>query len=293
LDINKMTGTLRPLLGAHMSIAGGTPLAVERARQLQCTALQIFVKNASRWEGPEINHEERSEFRRLREASDLGSVVAHDSYLINLASPKDDLWNRSIGAFSDELERCEKLGLDFLVAHPGAHLGSGEHAGIERISTAIDLVQEMVGDTRVRIALETTAGQGTSLGYRFEHLRDIIGGCRKPERLSVCLDTCHVFAAGYDIRDEQSFEQTLASFQEIIGLEKLAVIHVNDSKREFGSRVDRHDHIGSGSIGEVAFKLIMNDERLVSKPKILETPKGKDDSWDRKNLEKLRSMLRV
>lgn len=274
-----------------MSIAGGTPRAIERAERLGCSALQIFVKNASRWKGPAISDEESEEFRKGREESRLESVVAHDSYLINLASPDEDLWNRSVGAFQDELGRCERLGLDFLVAHPGAHLKSGEAEGIRRISEAINLIHQKTGDLRVKIALETTAGQGTALGYRFEHLRDILSGCRESDRISVCLDTCHVFAAGYDIREEESYQHTFQLFHEAIGFEKLAVIHLNDSKRDLGSRVDRHDHIGHGAIGERAFKLIMNDKRLFSIPKVLETPKGEDDAWDRENLKKLESML--
>lgn len=280
-----------PLLGAHMSIAGGTPKAIERAEKVGCSALQIFVKNASRWQGPEISEEERREFLERRERSKLESVVAHDSYLINLASPDDELWNRSILATIDELKRCEMLGLDYLVAHPGAHLGSGEGEGIRRISTALDQIHQETDRFRVMIALETTAGQGTTLGYRFEHLRDIFEGCLMPERLVVCLDTCHIFAAGYDIRDYESYDETMKSFHDVIGLGRLAVIHLNDSKREFGSRVDRHDHIGLGAIGDQAFKFIMTDDRLTSIPKILETPKGDDDSWDKKNLKKLRSML--
>jgi len=280
-----------PILGAHMSIAGGTPRAIERAEKVRCTALQIFVKNASRWTAPEISEQESAEFRKLRGESRLRSVLAHDSYLINLASPDQDLWNRSILALCDELGRSEKLGLDFLVAHPGAHLKSGENEGIRRISQAIDLIHQKTVGFSVKIALETTAGQGSNLGYRFEQLRDMISGCQHPEKLAVCLDTCHVFAAGYDIRDEECYQQTLQSFDETIGLERLAVIHLNDSKRELGSRVDRHNHIGHGQIGERAFKLIMNDRRMAFIPKILETPKGDDDSWDGKNLRKLESLL--
>jgi len=274
-----------------MSIAGGTPKAIERAQSAGCTALQIFVKNASRWLGPRISEEESLEFQKRREDSNLKSVVAHDSYLINLASPNDELWSRSISALVDELERCELLGLDFLVAHPGAHLKSGETEGVSRISEAINRIHLEVGELRVKIALETTAGQGTTLGYRFEQLRDMIAECREPERLVVCLDTCHVFAAGYDIRDAESYHQTFHSFHEVVGFEKLAVVHLNDSKRDFHSRVDRHEHIGQGKIGENGFRLIMNDGRMAAIPKILETPKGEDDSGDCRNLRKLEAMI--
>ena len=280
------------LLGAHLSIAGGTPEAVKAARDLGCTALQIFVKNASRWYAPPIAEEESRHFQELRELVQLRSAVAHGSYLVNLASPDEGLWRRSLSAVKDELERSEALGLEFLVLHPGSHLKTGETVGIQRISEALNHIHEECGELRVKIALETTAGQGTNLGYRFEQLRDMLDGCKLPERVAICLDTCHVFAAGYDIREEESYGATTARFEEVLGFEKLAVLHLNDSKRELGSRVDRHEHIGMGQIGLGAFESIMNDRRLVDLPKILETPKGEDGLEDRRNLEKLRALIR-
>ena len=286
-----MAGT-DPLLGSHMSIAGGTPLALERAQQAGCRVLQIFVKNNNRWVGKTISEEEVETFRKSWEQSPIQDVVAHDCYLINLASPKDDLWQRSIEALIDELQRCDRLGLSYLVTHPGSHMGTGEEQGVRRIAQAIDQIHQEK-EWRVRIALETTAGQGTSVGYRFEHLRDIIGAVRHPDRLAVCMDTCHVFAAGYDIREEEGYQKTMESFDQTVGLEKLNVFHFNDSKREWGSRVDRHEHIGRGEIGTSGFAWILNDERLARVPKILETPKGKTHREDRRNLKVLRSLIEV
>lgn len=275
-----------------MSIAGGIPLAVERARKTGCTVLQIFVKNRNRWKGRSLSEEEAAAFRLEREAAGLFAVVAHDSYLINLAAPGEELWSRSIEALVDELERSQRLRLSHLVAHPGAHMGEGESRGIRRIARALDVIHERTSDFRIRLALETTAGQGTSIGYRFEHLRDVLSACRDPARVDVCLDTCHVFAAGYDFRSEEGYHRTLEDFDKQIGLSRLRVIHLNDSKRELGSRVDRHEHIGRGQIGKAGFHWFLNDERFRHVPKILETPKGEDLREDRRNLRVLRSLIR-
>lgn len=279
-----------PLLGAHMSIAGGTPNAVQRAKSVGATAMQIFVKNNNRWQGKILTDEEVEEFRLAREKSRLRSVLAHDSYLINLASPDPPLWERSINALLDELDRCRRLGLSHLVTHPGAHVGKGEAWGIERIGAALNRIHERARGAPVRLALETTAGQGTSLGWSFEHMRDILAACRRPDLVDICLDTCHVFAAGYDFRDPAGYQAMMAEFDRIVGLHTLRVIHVNDSKRLLGSRVDRHEHIGEGEIGPSGFACIMQDERLESVPKILETPKGKDLKEDRRNLRTLRRL---
>lgn len=280
------------LLGAHMSIEGGTPLALERAGRVGATALQIFVKNNNRWVGKLIDSDEAEEFRRVGARSRLESMVAHSSYLINMASPDTALWTRSIEAMGDELDRCRRLGLSHLVTHPGAHVGKGERWGLQRVARALDRIHEACPANPVHVALEVTAGQGSSLGYRFAHLRDVLGHCRHPEWIDVCLDTCHVFAAGYDFRDRQGYEAMMTEFDDLIGLEKLRVIHVNDSKRELGSRVDRHDHIGKGRIGLAGFGWIMRDRRLHDVPKILETPKGKDLKEDRRNLRTLRKLAR-
>jgi len=279
------------LLGAHMSIAGGVYRSVGRATEVGCRVLQIFVKNASQWKGKELSEDEVGEFQRQYRDSGLESVVGHDSYLINLASPDPDLWERSVAAFVDEMERSDRLGLDYLVTHPGAHMGEGESDGVDRVVAAFDEIFNRLGGTAVKVAVETTAGQGTTLGHRFEHLRDILAGCAQPQRMAVCLDTCHVFAAGYELRSSEGCEATFEEFDRVIGLDQLRVLHVNDSKREFGSRVDRHDHIGDGQIGLDGFSWIMNNSILSSIPKILETPKGKDGEYDRRNLAMLRSLV--
>lgn len=266
-------------------------MALERALQVESNVLQIFVKNNNRWEGKILLDEEVELFRNCWTNSTIQEVVAHDSYLINLASPKNELWTRSIDALLEELDRCERLGLSYLVAHPGAHVGSGEMEGIRRIAKALDQIHEKAGDINVKVALETTAGQGSNIGYRFEHLRDILDFCRYPERVSVCVDTCHVFAAGYDIREENEYFKIMNIFDRVVGLDKLCLFHFNDSKRELGSRVDRHDHIGQGKIGVNAFAFILNDSRFKDVPKILETPKGKTNREDRRNLELLRSLV--
>lgn len=280
-----------PLLGAHMSIAGGTPQALERAVQAGCNVLQIFVKNNTRWKGKTLSEPEVKQFRRAWSDLEIHSIVAHNSYLINLATPEEKLWQLSIAAFTDEMERCQRLGLSYLVAHPGAHVGAGEKKGIGRISCAIDRIHERTQGYSVQIALETTAGQGTSIGYRFEHLRDILGLCRHPEKVFICLDTCHIFAAGYDIRDEESYRRTMEKFDRVIGLDKLRVFHFNDSKRGLGSCIDRHEHIGKGKIGISGFGWILTDPSFSRVPKILETPKGKTHREDRRNLKLLRSLL--
>jgi deoxyribonuclease-4 len=274
-----------------MSIAGGIPKSLDRALDVGCNVLQIFVKNNNQWRGRVMLDPEVREFRQRWAESPIRQVVAHDSYLINLASPKPDLWERSIAAFLDEMDRCERLGLSHLVTHPGAHVGAGEAWGIDRIAAALKRILERTASYRVKIALETTAGQGSTLGHRFQHLRDILAGCGSSEQVVVCMDTCHVFAAGYDIRTEEGYDSVMAEFDQIVGLERLEVLHFNDSKRSFGSRVDRHEHIGQGHIGKAGFGWFLNDPRLVQVPKLLETPKENEGEADRRNLKVLRSLL--
>lgn len=273
-----------------MSIAGGLSLAVDRAVEVRTNVLQIFVKNASRWEGKVLTDEEVEAFVNARNEAGLASVAAHDSYLINLATPDDALWERSVRALRDEMERCARLGVEFLVAHPGAHLNSGESEGVARIVQAVNRIHDELEGSRTRLVLETTAGQGTSIGCRFEHFRDILAGVKCPGDIGICLDTCHVFAAGYDIRSQGDYLDTVADFDRLIGLDKLVLFHFNDSKKELGSRVDRHEHIGKGYIGKDAFKWILADQRFLSVPKILETPKGKGSELDKRNLKVLRSL---
>ncbi len=279
-------------IGAHQSIAGGTPLAVERGLSTGCRTLQIFVKNNSRWIGKEIHAAEARLFRRATRGAAFAHVAAHTSYLINLASPIRALRNQSIAALADEILRCERLAIRDLVMHPGSHSGEGESAGIARIAASLDEAFARAGPGRVRILLETAAGQGTAVGHRFEHLRDILGASRRQRRLGVCLDTCHVHAAGYDLVTREGYEQTLDDFQRTVSLAHLHAIHVNDSKKPRGSRVDRHEHIGRGSIGEAGFVNLMTDPRLAAIPKFLETPKDDALDFDRQNLATLRRLAR-
>ncbi len=279
-------------MGSHVSIAGGVDRAVLVGSEVGCEALQIFVKSSNQWRAAPFREGEPERFRSNLEATGVGPVVAHDSYLINLCSPDPDLWKKSIDAFSLELERCEVLGVPFLVTHPGAHTGAGEDKGLARLSRAIDQIHAKHEGQKVRILLETTAGQGTGVGYRFEHLARVLGDIDDPGRVGICLDTCHVFAAGYDLRTPKSYRETLERFGELVGLNKLMAIHLNDSKREMGSRVDRHEQIGKGHLGVEAFRLLLNDPRLADVPMVLETPKGPDYAEDRVNLALLRSLLR-
>ena len=277
-------------LGAHQSIAGGTPHAVRRGIDAGCRVLQIFVKNNNRWVGKPIERPEAREFRTAARAARLSRVIAHTSYLINLASPDTELRRKSIESLAEEIGRCARLGIRDLVLHPGAHCGDGEVTGVTRIAASLDEAFDRTGGTRVRILLETAAGQGSCVGHRFEHLRDILGVVRTPRRVAACLDTCHVHAAGYDIVTRKGYAETIEAFDRTVGLARLAAIHVNDSKKPRGSRVDRHEHIGRGSIGKRGFANVMTDPRLAAIPKFLETPKDDSLELDRANLAALRRL---
>jgi len=291
LDQSPITVHRSPLLvGAHMSIRGGVSMAIERARSIDCTAMQIFVKNNMQWFAPPLRREEIRGFLDHVQRSDLLSIFAHANYLINLAATNPQFHANSIRALAEELIRADELELPFLVLHPGAHLGAGEEAGLEKVIESIDCVFAALPKIKTRVALETTAGQGSCLGNRFEQLAYVIGGVREHERLCVCLDTAHVFAAGYDIRSDALMRRTLREFDRVIGLDRLVAIHLNDSKTGCGSRVDRHEHIGKGRIGLDAFRFIMRNQRLAKIPKVLETPKEKDLREDVVNLKTLRRL---
>jgi deoxyribonuclease-4 len=283
--------TKKILLGAHMSIGGGAHMAIERARSIDCTAMQIFVKNNMQWFARPLTREEIFSFLEHRQRGQLLSIFAHANYLINLAATNPQFQANSLRALSEELTRADQFELPFLVLHPGAHLGAGEEAGLNKIVASIDKVFRKLPKVKTRIALETTAGQGSCLGHTFEHIAYIIENVRRPERLCVCLDTAHVFAAGYDIENETEIRKTFRQFDRTIGLGRLAAIHLNDSKTARGSRVDRHEHIGQGKIGLNAFRFIMRDRRFHKIPKVLETPKGKDLKEDVVNLKTLRGLL--
>ncbi|PYJ57837.1 MAG: deoxyribonuclease IV [Verrucomicrobia bacterium] len=280
------------LLGAHMSIRGGVSMAIERARSINCTAMQIFVKNNIQWFARPLRADEIRAFLNHIQRRELGSVFGHANYLINLAATNPQFRANSIRALAEELTRADQLELPFLVVHPGAHLGAGEEAGLEKIAESLDRVMAGLPKIKTRIALETTAGQGSCLGNRFEQLSYVISRAREPERLCVCVDTAHLFAAGYDIRTESSLRKTMREFDRVIpqARDRLVAIHLNDSKTGCGSRVDRHEHIGKGRIGLDAFQFIMRDRRFRNIPKVLETPKGKDLREDVMNLKTLRRL---
>jgi deoxyribonuclease-4 len=278
------------LLGAHMSIAGGVRMSIQRARSIGCTAMQIFVKNNMQWFARPLTRQAIRGFLKHSQHRELLSIFAHANYLINLAATNPQCHANSLRALSEELIRADQLRLPFLVLHPGAHLGAGEEAGLERIIESIDCVLSGVSKIKTRIALETTAGQGSCLGNKFEQLAYIISRVREPERLCVCLDTAHIFAAGYNIGSELAIQKTFHEFDRILGRDRLVAVHLNDSKTARGSRVDRHEHIGKGKIGLEAFRFIMRDGRFGEIPKVLETPKGRDLAEDVMNLKKLRAL---
>ncbi len=281
-----------PLFGAHMSVAGGCHNALRQARDHQCDTVQLFTKNANQWNARPFTEEEVRLFRETLRESGLRFATAHDSYLINLASPDETLYRRSVEAFVVEVRRAEQLGLSYLVMHPGAHVNSGEDAGLERVARGLDEVHERCPDFGVRVLIETTAGQGTTLGWRFEHLSRILERVAAPERLGVCFDTCHVFAAGYPLGTRKEYKATMADFDRIVGLDKLRAFHVNDSLKPLGSRVDRHAHIGRGQLGLGPFRFLVNDPRFADRPMILETAKeeGDNDDMDTVNIGVLRGL---
>ena len=308
-----------PYFGAHMSIAGGLYKAAEAAAALGMGAVQIFTHSPSQWafmpqvpveivkqakknglvkdRGPwrakELPGEEARQFRQALKAAKIKISIAHDSYLINLASPQENLYRQSVEAFVGEIRRAEALGISYLVTHPGAATDGAVEGGLGRVAAALDEIHARCPNCKVRILLETTAGQGTSLGHRFEHLAAIINQVQAPQRLGVCLDTCHVFAAGYPLAPETDYQATMAEFDRVVGLKKLKAFHLNDSKKPQGSRVDRHEHLGKGHLGLEPFRLLVNDPRFAKHPMVLETPKEGPDGMrmDPVNLATLDGLL--
>jgi len=279
----------RPPLGAHVSVAGGIANAIPRGEDLGCTAIQIFVKNANRWQGKAIDRDDAARFRGAREESPIGPVVAHASYLINLGATDDTVLSRSRAALADELERCALVGVDGLVLHPGAHLGSGEEEGLERIAAVLDPILA-AAPAGPRLLLENTAGQGTVVGYRLEHLEQIVARLDHPQRVGVCLDTCHAFAAGYALHEESGYEEFWSEVDARLGLDRVGCLHLNDSLKPFASRRDRHAHIGEGEIGVELFARLLADPRLAEIPMVIETETGDDLEGHRKDLETLRRL---
>lgn len=283
------------LFGSHLSIAGGFENAFTKAVEVGCDCLQIFVKNQKQWQAKPLTDEVIRNYKAAQRETKIKPVIAHASYLINLASPNADLYKKSVRAVIDELERCEALGVSGLVLHPGAHMGEGVESGIGRIAAGLDEIHAATAGFKGKVLLETTAGQGTSIGCEIEHLGAIISRVADADRLGVCLDTCHLFAAGYDLRDPKEYDRTINLLRKQVTLGRIKCIHVNDSKGDCGSRVDRHEHIGEGKIGEAGFKNLVNDPRLAKIPRILETPKGENESGvehDIINLRKLRKLIK-
>ena len=277
-----------PLFGAHMSIAGGYHKALLLAQEHGCASVQLFTKSSNQWKAKELTADEIRIFRRTLRQTRLRQPLAHDCYLINLASPDEQLYRRSLEAFVVELQRAEALGLRYLVMHPGSATDGDEQAGLARVAKALDEVHARCPGFHAQVLLETTAGQGNCLGHRFEHLARILELVAEPERLGVCLDTCHVFAAGYALAPAKEYRATMREFDRVVGLKRLRAFHVNDSLKPQGSRVDRHAHIGQGCLGLEPFRLLVNDRRFRNRPMILETPKEND--MDTVNLQTLRKL---
>jgi deoxyribonuclease-4 len=280
------------LLGAHMSIAGGVFNAPIAGKKATCDTVQIFTKSSNQWKAKPLTDEEIARFFEEQKNTGVTVACAHDSYLINLGSPDKELYKKSSEAFEIEYERCDMLKIPSLVMHPGSHLGDGEEAGLKRIADAFNRLFEKHPANKTVVCLETTAGQGTNLGYRFEQLAQIIDWVEDKPRIGICLDTCHIFAAGYPIQTEKDYKATMKEFDTILGLERLKAVHLNDSKKVFGSKVDRHEHIGKGEMGLEPFRFLLNDKRLSKIPKILETPKGEELLEDIENLKVLRSLIK-
>jgi deoxyribonuclease-4 len=302
------------ILGAHMSAAGGFHKAVERAAAEGCDCVQIFTtpprqwpvkpsagnakpvrlgtKNNNQWRAKPITQDDVDQFQEKLNECQIGYPLSHSSYLINLASPDPELWKKSVNAFVIELRRADQLGIPYVVLHPGSHMGEGEAAGIRRVCRALNETHRRTRGITSQCLIETTAGQGTCLGWRFEHIASILDGVREPDRLGICFDTCHVFAAGYPLATERQYRETMRQLNRLCGCARVKAFHLNDSKRELGSRVDRHEHIGQGHLGTQSFRFLLEDRRFRSVPMYLETPKGeaKGKSCDSVNLCMLRSL---
>lgn len=278
-----------PFFGAHESVSGGLHLAFDRLEQVGGEALQIFTRNQRQWNPAPISSEEQSAFFQAWQQHPQVAVASHASYLVNLASGKKDLVQKSINGFADELERCRLLNIPYVVIHPGSHGGDGQEAGLVRFVNNLDAAMEKTA-YKGKVLIETTAGQGTSLGAKFDEIAYILQNSKFDKQLGVCVDTCHIFAAGYDIRSLEAYEHTMTEFDQTIGIDRIHFFHLNDSKKELGSRVDRHTHIGEGCIGEDGFRNVINDPRFANHPMTLETPKGKDLQEDRDNLATLRRL---
>ena len=280
-----------PKFGAHMSIAGGCFRCMEWGQQAGCEVVQLFSKNERQWLGKPLMDDDIARFTDARTRTNVLPVMIHDSYLINLSSPNDDLWEKSINAFRDELLRARSLGVPYLNMHPGSHVGSGEQEGLDRMVEALNRLGAEGAYEGVTVLLETTAGQGTNLGAKFEHLSYLIEQANTPDAFGVCIDTCHIFAAGYDIRTPETYAATMADFDRLVGYERIKAFHLNDALQPLGDHKDRHAAIGEGHIGLEGFRSIVNDPRLAHLPMVLETPKSADCHEDVENIARLRALI--
>ncbi len=271
-----------------MPTSGGLHLALQRGREIGCTAVQVFTSSPQQWKAKPLADEAVERFQQAQAATGIDCVVSHDSYLVNLCATNDEIRAKSIEGLKAEIERCARLGIRWVVSHMGSHLGAGEEAGLQAVAEGARRVLEETSDS-VTLLMETTAGQGSALNYRFEHLATLLESLQGHPRLGVCLDTCHLFAAGYDLRDRESYEATFSELERWVGLDRVKAIHANDSKKGLGSRVDRHAHIGEGEIGVEAFPLLVNDPRWIEVPILLETPDA--ETMHKVNLERLKSLL--
>src|SRR5882724_3334642 len=282
----------RDEIGAHMSIAGGLHHALERGREVGCGAVQIFLKNQRRWAARPLGTDEIRMFQAVHRQTGIRHVFAHSSYLINLATPDPASWAQAVTAFADELERAEALGLSCVVIHPGSHMGAGLEAGLGRVTAALDDTLARTRGYRVRVALENTAGAGNSVGRTFGELASLIERAARPEGIGVCVDTCHLFAAGYDLRTEAGYRRAMAECEATVGRRRVLAFHLNDAKATLGSGLDRHEHIGRGFLGVAPFRFLLNDRRFARVPKVLETPKEPEPTADLRNLAVLRRLRR-
>jgi deoxyribonuclease-4 len=282
----------RDELGAHMSIAGGLHRALERARALDCGAVQLFLRNQRQWHARPLTDAEVRAFHATRRQTGIRHVFAHASYLINLGAPGDAAWRQAVDAFTDELERAERLGLMGVVVHPGSHLGAGLEAGLARVVAALDEVTRRTPGYKVRIALENTAGAGHVIGRTFAELGALLARAARVERIGICIDTCHLFAAGYDVRSDAGYRRAIAECGQAVGVDRVLAFHLNDAKALLGSGLDRHEHIGRGHLGRRPFARLLRDGRFRRVPKVLETPKEPEPLADRGNLALLRALRR-
>ena len=282
-----------PRLGAHMSVAGGFHLAIERGLRAGCQTMQIFTKSNNQWDALPISPESAKKFKNAVKDSGIGPVFAHTAYLINAGSPEKETYERSKEALKVEVERATVLGLAFIVLHPGSHKETGEEACLKKISETVAWVLDQTKGSAVKVLYEIAAGQGSAVGHRFEHLATLLKLTGHPDRIGICLDTCHLFAAGYDLRTAAAYARTMEDFNRIVGLKAIQAVHLNDSKKELGERVDRHEHIGKGQIGLEGFRCLLNDPQLHQVPMVLETPKDEETlAEDVMNLEILRGLAR-